>query len=183
MKNNRFPLSFAVITAILFALALSRLLPHPMNFSPLAALAMFGGARYSNRWAAWFIPLFALWISDLFLNFSFYGSFVPFYQGALFTYLAFGLIVWIGSRALKKLTASKLLLSSLAASMVFFIVSNFGVWLSGTLYPINYQGLISCYTAAIPFFRNTLTGDLIYSFVVFYGFAYAQSRLPQLKTI
>jgi hypothetical protein len=183
MKNNRVPLRFAVITAIVLTLALSRLLPHPFNFSPIAALALFGGARYANRWAAYLIPLAVLWFSDLFLNYAFFGSFVPLYQGAVFTYAAFAIIVLLGSITLKKLSVKNMLFTSLSASVLFFVVSNFGVWVSGTLYPLNSQGLVACCTAAIPFFRNTLAGDLVYSFAVFYGFAYAQSRLPQLKTV
>jgi hypothetical protein len=171
-----------VVTAIVMTLALSRLLPHPFNFSPLAALALFGGARYANRWAAYLIPLAALWLTDLFLNLAFFGSFVPLYQGAIFTYAAFALIVLLGSLALKKLSVKSMLLTSLSASVLFFVVSNFGVWMSGTLYPLTSQGLLACYTAAIPFFRNTLAGDLVYSFAVFYGFTFAQSRLPQLRT-
>ncbi|MDD2528461.1 MAG: hypothetical protein PHW35_13375 [Lentimicrobiaceae bacterium] len=182
MKNNRIPLRFAVISAIVLTLALSRLLPHPFNFSPIAALALFGGAHYTNRWAAYLIPLLALWFSDLFLNYTFFGSFVPFYQGAIFTYAAFALIVLLGSITLKKLSVNNILFTSLSASIIFFTVSNFGVWISGTMYPLTSQGLLACYSAAIPFFRNTLAGDLVYSFAVFYGFAYAQSRLPQLKT-
>lgn len=183
MKNNRIPLRFAVILAILLTLALSRLLPHPFNFSPVAALALFGGARYTNRWAAYLIPLAALWFSDLFLNYAFFGSFVPFYQGAIYTYAAFAMIVLLGSVALKKLSVKNLLFTSLAASLLFFVVSNFGVWASGMMYPLNSQGLLTCYTAAIPFFRNTLAGDMVYSFAVFYGFAFAQSRIPQLRTV
>lgn len=183
MKNNRIPLRFAVITAIVLTLALSRLLPHPFNFSPVAALALFGGARYSNRWAAYLVPLVALWVSDLFLNYAFFGSFVPFYQGAFFTYFAFALIVLLGSLALKKLSVKNLLFTSLSASLLFFVVSNFGVWISGMMYPLTSQGIVACYTAAIPFFRNTLAGDLVYSFAIFYSFAFAQSRLPQLRTI
>ena len=182
MKNNRIPLRFAVITAIVATLALSRLLPHPFNFSPIAALALFGGARYANRWAAYLVPLVALWFSDFFLNYAYFGSFVPFYQGAFFTYAAFALIVLLGSLTLKKLSVKNMLFTSLSASVVFFVVSNLGVWVSGTMYPLTSQGIVACYTAAIPFFRNTLTGDLVYSFVVFYGFALAQSRIPQLRT-
>jgi hypothetical protein len=182
MKNKKIILPFVVITIIIAALAMSRLLPHPFNFSPVAALALFGGARFSNRFAAYLIPLAAVWISDLFLNFTFFGRFVPFYEGALFTYIAFALIVLLGSAALRKLSAKGLLLTSLSASVIFFVISNFGVWVSGTLYPLNATGLVACYSAAIPFFRNTIVGDLIYSFAIFYGYAYAQSRISILKT-
>ncbi|MDY0103624.1 MAG: hypothetical protein RBS07_11875 [Lentimicrobium sp.] len=182
MKNNRITLRFAVVTAIVLTLTFSRLLPHPFNFSPLAALALFGGAHYAKRRTAYLIPIIALWMSDLFLNYTFYGNFVPFYPGAVFTYASFALIVLLGSLTLNNLSPRNLFFTSLSASVVFFIVSNLGVWISGSIYPINAQGFVACYTAAIPFFRNTLAGDLIYSFVVFYGFAIAQSRLPRLRT-
>lgn len=182
MKNKKIILPFVVITIIISALAISRLLPHPFNFSPIAALALFGGTHYRNRFAAYLIPLAALWVSDIFLNFAFFGSFVPFYEGAFFTYAAFALIVLLGSKALQKFSARNLLFSSLAASVIFFVVSNFGVWVSGTLYPLNATGFAACYAAAIPFFRNTFAGDLIYSFAIFYGYAFAQSRISILKT-
>jgi hypothetical protein len=181
MKNEKIPLHFVVVTAIVLALALSRLLPHPFNFSPIAALALFGGARYSNRYAAYLIPLFAVWISDLFLNYTFYGRFVPFYEGAFFTYAAFAMIVLLGSVALRKFSAKNLLFTSLSASVLFFLVSNFGVWAFSGLYPPTAVGITACYTAAVPFFRNTLAGDLIYSFAIFYGFAIAQQQIPLLR--
>lgn len=181
MKSEKISMRFAVITAIVLALALSRLLPHPFNFSPLAALALFGGARYSNRMAAYLIPLLALWVSDLFLNYAFYGSFVLFYEGAFFTYFAFAMMVTIGSVAIRKSSAKNLLFGSLSASLVFFLLSNFGVWISGGIYPLNEVGFVSCYAAAIPFFRNTLAGDLVYTFAVFYAFEFAQQRISFLQ--
>ncbi|MBK6967216.1 MAG: hypothetical protein IPH20_25805 [Bacteroidales bacterium] len=181
MNTNRISLRFAVITAIVASLALSRLLPHPFNFSPIAAMALFGGARYSSRYTAYLLPLAAVWISDLFLNYAFYGRFVPLYDGALFTYAAFAMIVWLGSVALKKFSAKNLLLTGLSASVIFFIVSNFGVWAFSGMYPFSSAGILACYAAAIPFFRNTLAGDLIYTFAVFYAFEYAQNRISLLK--
>ncbi|MHC1776500.1 MAG: DUF6580 family putative transport protein [Lentimicrobium sp.] len=181
MNTNRISMRFAVITAIIASLALSRLMPHPFNFSPIAALALFGGARYNNRYAAYLLPLLAVWISDLFLNYAFYGRFVPFYKGAFFTYFAFAMIVWLGSVALKKFSAGNLLLTSLSASVIFFIVSNFGVWAFSGMYPPTSAGFLACYAAAIPFFRNTLAGDLVYTFAVFYAFEYAQQRISSLK--
>lgn len=183
MKNEKISLRFMVITAIVLVLAFSRLLPHPFNFSPIAALALFGGARYSNRFAAYLIPLVALWVSDLFLNYAFYGRVVPFYDGAIFTYFAFALIVLLGSVLLKKLSAGRLLVSALSASIIFFLVSNFGVWAFSGMYPLTFPGITACYTAAVPFFRNTLTGDLVYSFVIFYAFAIAQQQIPSLKAL
>ncbi len=182
MKSEKVTLHFVVITAILLMLALSRLLPHPFNFSPVAALALFGGAKYSNRFAAYLIPIAAVWISDLFLNFAFYGRFVAFYDGALVTYAAFAMIVLLGSKALKKFSAMNLLFTSLSASLLFFLVSNFGVWAFSGMYPLNTAGITACYAAAVPFFRNTLAGDLVYSFAVFYAFEWARLRFPLLNT-
>lgn len=182
MKNERFSLGFVVITAIVLALAFSRLFPHPFNFSPVAALALFGGARYKSRVAAYMIPLAAVWSSDLVLNYAYYGRFVAFYDGAFVTYAAFALIVLLGSRALRYFSARKLLFTSLAASVVFFVVSNLGVWAFSGMYALTPSGLGACFAAAIPFFRNTLSGDLVYSFVIFYAFEFAGSKVPLLKT-
>lgn len=181
MKNEKIPLSFYVITLIVAVMASSRLLPHPFNFSPVAALALFGGARYSNKAAAFIIPLAAVWVSDLFLNFAWYGKFVPFYDGALFTYASFIMIVLLGMFGLKKLSAGRLIAVSLSASLIFFVVSNFGVWAFSNMYPLSVEGLLSCYMAALPFFRNTLAGDLVYSFAIFYGYALAAKNIPALR--
>lgn len=182
MNHGKITLQFAVITALVLMLAFSRLLPHPFNFSPVAALALFGGARYKSRFSAYLIPLAAVWISDLFLNYAFFGRLVAFYDGAFFTYLAFALIVMLGSVALRKLSPGRLLLTSLSASVIFFLISNFGVWLSGGLYPLTGGGLAACYAAAIPFFRNTLAGDLIYGFAIFYLYELAVNRIPAMKS-
>jgi len=181
MKTEKISLRFVVITAIVLLLALSRLMPHPLNFSPLAALALFGGARFRNRYAAFLVPLAALWGSDLLLNFNFYGHFVLFYDGAFFTYAAFVMIVLIGSLALRKFSAKRLLFTSLSASVLFYVVSNFGVWAFSGMYSLTPSGLGACFVAAIPFFRNTLAGDLVYSFAIFYAFEFAQQQIPALK--
>lgn len=181
MKSEKIPLGFVVITAIVLALALSRLMPHPFNFSPVAALALFGGARYRNRFAAYLIPLTAVWLSDLLLNFAFYGRFVPLYDGALVTYAAFAMIVLLGSVALRKFSAKRILLTTLSSSVLFFVVSNFGVWAFSGMYPLNVAGIGACYIAAIPFFRNTLAGDLVYTFALFYAFEFARQRITPLR--
>lgn len=181
MKNQGIRLRFVVITAIVLTLALSRLMPHPFNFSPVAALALFGGAHYRNRYAAYLIPLTAVWISDLMLNYAFYGYFVAFYSGAFFTYAAFALIVLLGSWLLKKLSAGRLLSAALSASVIFFVISNVGVWVYSGMYPLDLNGLAECFTAAIPFFRNTLAGDVICSFIVFYAYNVVQTRVSLFK--
>ena len=168
MKKRPLYLTPVVVTAIVLLLALSRLMPHPFNFSPLGAMALFGGARYSNRLAAYTIPLFAMWASDLILNYSYFGAFTLFYPGAIYTYGAFALVVFAESY-IRKAAPLRLLGAGLAASLIFFLVSNFGVWASGLIYPKTVPGLTACYAAGLPFFRNTLAGDLIYTLTIFYG--------------
>ncbi len=178
-------LRFGVISMIILLAALSRFIPHPPNFAPIGGMALFGAAYYSKRYLAFAIPIVFMWISDLILNNVVYGQqfehFVWFYSGSVFTYGAFALIVFFGIFALKKVRVSNLVASALGASIIFFIVSNFGVWFSGTMYPKDFGGLMACYAAGIPFFHNTLAGDLIYSVVMFGAFELSTKKIPQLK--
>jgi hypothetical protein len=127
-----------------------------------------------------------MWISDLLLNNLVYGqyfdSFVWFYSGSLFTYGAFALIVLFGMFTLKKVRIPNLIVSALGASVIFFLVSNFGVWFSGNIYPKNFGGLMACYTAGIPFFKNTVLSDLAYTGILFGLFEYSMKRFPQLQS-
>jgi hypothetical protein len=154
---------------ILFA-ALSRLLPHPMNFAPITAIALFGGVYLSKKYSI-IIILAALVLSDLFLGF---------YKGIEWVYGSFILVAFIGfwlRNRIENASAGKkigyILASTLGGSIIFFLITNFGVWQAGFLYPRTWAGLIECFTLAIPFFRNALLGDLFYSVVLFglYEFA------------
>ncbi|MDR0395259.1 MAG: hypothetical protein LBH77_08895 [Tannerella sp.] len=180
-------LRFGVITALILLAALSRLIPHPANFAPIGGMALFGAAYYSRRVWAFVVPVASMWISDLVLNNVVYGAyfdrFVWFYDGAWFTYGAFILIALMGMFTLRKIKAANLLFSALGASVVFFLVSNFGVWFSGTMYPKDFGGLTACYVAGIPFFRNTVAGDLFYAALLFGEFELSARRFPVLKKI
>jgi len=183
--NSQFNMRFGVIALMILLAAMSRLLPHPPNFSPIGGMALFGAAYFAQRYLAFAIPIIAMWISDLVLNNVVYGQyfdgFVWFYAGSLFTYGAFALIALLGIFALKKVRVPALIASALGASAIFFIVSNFGVWFSGTMYPKDLSGLIACYAAGLPFFQNTILGDLCYSAVLFGSFELSIRRFPQLK--
>jgi len=142
---------------LILAAALSRLLPHPPNFTPIAAIALSAGV-YLDRRYAFFLPLAAMLISDYFIGF---------HDGMVWVYgcfLAIGLIgLWLRSHKKPLLIAG----ASLTSSVLFFIVTNFGVWLTGTMYPKTFEGLIACYVAAVPFFQNTVAGDLAYTAAIF----------------
>jgi hypothetical protein len=160
----------------------SRLIPHPHNFTPIGAIALFGAAYFSQKWLALLIPLLAMWISDLFINNVIYGAYYDSFQwmGSAWVYAAFIAISLLGMRALKQVTVPNILGSSLGASLIFFLLTNFGVWLGSTVYPQSLSGLMASYVAGIPFFGNTVLGDLIYSGMLFGVFAWAKRNSPAL---
>jgi hypothetical protein len=185
MEKNKITLRFGVISAIILLVAMSRLIPHPANFAPIGGMALFGAAYYSKRYWVFVIPIVSMWLADLVLNnvvyARYFDHFVWFYQGFYWTYVAFILIGLIGFLTLKKIRIQNLILASLSASIVFFLLSNFGVWASTNMYPKNISGLIACYTAGLPFFKNTIMGDLVYTGVLFGAFEFAQRRIPVLQ--
>ena len=170
MTGNHIRLA-ALLSAIAAAAAL-RLVPHPPIFSPIDAMALFSGAYLGRRLLALAAPLAALLLSDLVLGF---------YPGMLFQYAAVVLIAVLGSIALARVGLVRVIGASLAASLLFFTVSNFGVWLAGGIYPHTLAALGACYAAAIPFFQNTVAGDLFYAAVLFGGFALAEHFVPRLR--
>jgi hypothetical protein len=180
MKNKR----FLIITGFIVFAVLSRILPHPYNFTPLGAIALFGAAYFTDKKWAFIIPLLAMWISDLILNnfiFSaFYDGFTLFNWGMISIYGSIILIALLGMKFLNKVTIPRVLGSAIGASVIFFIVTNFGAWLASPMYPLNLGGLIASYTTAIPFFHNTLAGDIVYCTTLFGAFEYLKYKTPEL---
>ncbi|MEP0862673.1 MAG: hypothetical protein HRF52_14665 [Ignavibacterium sp.] len=162
---------FWVLTLMVFATAFVRLIPHPPNFAPIAAMALFSGAYFNKKSFAFAVPLIAMFLTD---------AIIGFHSGMWIVYLSFALIVVIGMLMLKKVSIKNVVLASVTASLSFFIITNFGVWAFGTMYPKNIAGLIECYIAAIPFIQNTLLGDLFFSGVMFGIFEFAKTKLPVL---
>jgi hypothetical protein len=169
MSSNHARLA-ALLSAILAAAAL-RLVPHPPNFSPIDAMALFSGAYLGRRWVAVAAPLAALLLSDLVLGF---------YHGMATVYASVALIVVIGWWLCARRTLLRIAGAALAGSVTFFAITNFGMWLFSGFYPLTGAGLAACYAAAIPFFQNTVAGDLFYAAVLFGGFALAEHFLPRL---
>ena len=171
MIDNKVRL-LALLIAI-FAAAALRLLPHPPNFSPIAAMALFGGAYLPKRALAFAAPFGALVISDALLG--------GFYPGMNFVYLSFGLTVLIGWAVARRRTPLTIAGAAVASSVLFFALTNFGMWLFSGFYPLTWQGLAACYVAAIPFFQNTLAGDLFFTALLFGGFALAERMVPAVR--
>jgi len=162
----------ALVLAI-FAAAAMRLLPHPPNFSPIAAMALFSGAYIPRRALAFVAPFGALILSDILLG--------GFYPGMNFVYLSFALTVLIGWAVARRKSALTIAGAAVASSVLFFVLTNFGMWLFSGFYPLTWQGLVACYVAAIPFFQNTLAGDLFFTALLFGGFALAERLVPALR--
>ncbi len=163
-----------VITGIILFAAVMRLLPHYPNFTPIAAIALFGGAYLGKRWLALFVPLFALFVSDLFLGF--HGFMIP-------VYISFALVVLLGNLMRNNIRIPMVIGGSLAGSTLFFLLTNFAVWLGSPYYAQNIGGLMTCYTAAIPFYHVGILGDLFYNTLFFGSFYFLSLRYPALKRV
>lgn len=174
MNSLKLSPRFLMLTGMILVAALIRLLPHPPNFAPIAAMALFGGAYFNKKAFAFVIPLAALFLTDLFLGF---------HNTMWAVYLGFILIVGLGMIMLKKKSVLTVILASVSASVLFFVLTNLAFWATDTLYPTNLTGLAACYTAAIPFFHNTLIGDLFYTGVMFGMFELAKVKFPQLVKV
>ncbi len=171
-QKNKINLRFGLISLLILFAALSRLIPHYPNFTALGGMALFGAAYYSKKYWALLIPFIALWISDLLLSNIVYAQYYEGFQwfGHIGVYLAFGLIVLFGWLVLRKIKVTNVILASVGASVIFFLVSNFFVWSGSTFYPQSFAGLMACYEAAVPFFWSTLAGDLFFSSLLFGSF-------------
>jgi len=169
MVNGR----FVTLVGMTLTAAATRLLPHPPNFTPIAAMALFGGAYFASPLAGFAVPLSAMLLSDLLLGFGPHPV-MP------FVYSSFAFTVCLGRWLRARRSPLAVGAAAVSGSLVFFVATNLGVWLVGNLYPLTLDGLVTCYIAAIPCFRNTLAGDAFYTVVLFGGFALAQRYFPAL---
>lgn len=175
----------ALLIGLIALAVISRIIPHPHNFTPIGAIALFGSAYFSQKWLAAVVPFVAMWLSDLFLNNVVYARMFPDYYdgfqwfGSLWVYASFFLISLMGMVSLRKVSLLRIGGSALASSVLFFLITNFAVWYGSAQYPQSLAGLAACYGMAIPFFSNTVLGDLVYAGVLFGVFEWVKSRYPQ----
>ena len=163
----------AVVLGMIALAAALRVLPHPWSLAPVGAMALFGGALLQDKRLALFVPLAALFAGDCVLGF---------YKLMPVVYASFLASVAIGFWLRERRTAARVAGAALLGALQFFVATNFAVWAAGGLYPRSGAGLAACYIAAIPFFWNTLAGDLLYSALLFGGFTLAERLLPALRT-
>ncbi len=172
-----------LLAGIILLAALSRLLPHPPNFSPVEAVALFGGAYFARRSVALLVPLAAMFLSDLALGFVNGGIYAEYFlsAGFLLIYACIALSTLLGFALRGRVTAFRVAGYSVAGSVLFFAVTNLGTWLGSAMYPQTVAGLGAAYIAGVPFFQNTLAGTLFYSAVMFGSFAWLRQRNPALS--
>jgi hypothetical protein len=162
------------IAALIVLAAFSRLIPHPLNFAPITALALFS-AVYMQKKYAFILPIAAMLLSDWIIGFASVFEIVSVYGSFL---LIAGLGLWLRGHK----SALNVALSSVAGSIIFFVVTNFACWLGMTdTYTPNFSGMVACYGAALPFFRNTLAGDMLYVAVMFGVYELCARYIPALR--
>lgn len=154
-------LKLVLAVSLIILAVVARVLPHPDNFAPIAAVALFAGAILPFRLALT-LPLGAMIISDFIIGL---------HSLFLLTWGCFLLIVVLGKYLIKKIKPTSVITGSITASILFYLVTNFGVWAEGRMYPMTIAGLAECYYMALPFFRNTLLGDVFYSGLLFGAYA------------
>jgi hypothetical protein len=162
-----------VLIGWMVAAAMTRLIPHPANFTPVAAIALFGGAHFRTRRNALAVALGSMLISDALLGF---------HDQMIWVYGSIAATVWIGGLLRNRKRFTSVVTASLISSVLFFVVTNFGVWATAGLYPRTVAGLFGCFVAAIPFFGRTVLGDLCYAGVLFGGFAWAGAKLVATRS-
>lgn len=156
-----------LVAAVILVAALTRLVPHPANFTPVTAIALASGAYFGRKSWGLFISVASLFISDLIIGV---------YPGMFLNYLTMILIAYVGSEYCRSLKIKEVIGSTVLGSILFFVISNFGVWFFSPLYDRTFSGFVTCYVNAIPFFGNTLAGDLTYSAVIFSAVYLVTSR-------
>ncbi len=163
-----------ILLAIIVFAALMRFLPHPPNFVPIAAIAMFAGAYFGDKRLAYLLPISIMIVTDLVIGF---------HNTMWVVYASFLAMVWIGTLVGKRVGFASVTAGALSGSILFYLTTNFAVWAmgSGLFYPKTFEGLLMSYTAAIPFFHYSLAGDLFYTAILFGGFELAKKFVPSLS--
>ena len=163
-KENLLYRTLLALALILLAAAL-RIAPHPWNFTPVGAMALFSGAVLRDRRLAFFFPLLALFLGDIFIGF---------HKLMFVVYASFLVNVAIGLWLRERRTIARITLATLLGAIQFFFVTNFAVWQFLSGFPHTASGLAACYIAGIPFFWNTLAGDTFYATLLFCSYAFAE---------
>jgi hypothetical protein len=173
MVKEKYSPTIIALSLIIIGVTM-RILPHPANFAPIAAISIFGGAVLPKKIAIW-VPLGAMMISD---------AVIGFYSLMPLIWVCYLVIALASSHWLRPAKLLRGALLTVASSLFFYIVTNFGVWLTSGMYVHNWAGIVSCYTLALPFFRNTALSDAVYTAAIFgiYALATYRQKVPVKTT-
>jgi hypothetical protein len=177
-------IGFVWIAGILLAAVISRLIPHAENFAPFTAIAIFAGARFASRRFAILVPLVALLLKDVVLEVMYRNGLNDswgFYRGMWVVYGSLTLVALLGRLAQGSRSPLIIAGTTLSGSCIFFLITNFVWWYGGELYPLTWEGFVTCYVNALPFFRNALAGDFIYATALFGAWAFVEARFPSMR--
>lgn len=177
-----------IVLSIIVLAVISRLIPHPYNFAPFGAIALFSGALISHRFTALLLPCLAAWISGVILNNTLYAAMFPeftwFDYNIFWQCLAYALTSLAGRLILNNPTSVvRLGSAAVISSLIFFVISNFGYWTTGLFYAKDGVGLLTCYINALPFYPATLAGDLLYTGVMFGIYFLVQKRYLAAQSV
>ena len=160
---------FWLALALVATGVICRVVPHPWNFAPIGAIALFGGAKFDRRAFGIAMPLLTMLIGD---------AIIGFHSAMPVIYATYALIAVIGMFLRNRESVPAVGGAALLSSTIFFITTNFDVWARGTTYAKTAAGLVTCYVAAIPYFGNTIASDLLFSAIFFGAFALAERKIP-----
>jgi len=174
-----------VLALMVLIAGMSRLLPHAWNFTPVEAMALFGGAYFARRSLAILVPLAGVVLSDIAMAINTGGLYADYFFGPSFfaVYAAIALSAVLGFALRGRVGVLRVAGAGLAGSLLFFLLTNFAVWATATdvaAYPACTTGLIECYVAGIPFIRGTLLGTAVWSLILFGGYELLRRRYPLL---
>jgi len=183
--KNKIEFKFGILALLVLIVALARLIPNMPNFSPMTAIAVFGAVHFEKMWKAILVTILAAFISDLVLNNTLYASmfdgFTFFYDGFVWQYMAYAMISLVSVQLFTSISTAKVVGGSIAATLIFFLVSNFGAWISLPFYSKDLTGLFASYTAGLPFLKMSFLIDMFYSILLFGGYYLLQSRFQLFR--
>lgn len=170
----------SVIFFAIFAIIMTRILPHPPNFTAVGAAAIFGGAVFSKSWKAILVPLLALFISNVIINNTIYSAYYETFSvlslGSLWVYAAIIFMSVLANVFIKSFKVTSIAGVTVGGTILFFAVTNFGAWFGNPMYPQTLDGLISAYIAGLPFVLNSLLGNIVFVSILFGSYFWATNK-------
>lgn len=183
-------LLFIVVAGVLRITAAGEITPFS-NFSPVGAMALFGGAYFADKWKSYVFPLLTLFLGDVIMSQTIYKAYATgiLYEGWIWTYLGFAAMVLAGQLIIKKVRITSVVAASVIAAIVFWLLADFGTWTTshnidmttGLPFTKDAQGLVKCYIQGLPLVKNTILSNLVFSAIFFGLFEWMQNKIPALS--